>query len=63
MRRLVCGKRRGEGVWNWVKWEGGAKVVGSAQNYWVFGLCSLAHIPKNIKEHNILETGSVSVLK
>jgi hypothetical protein len=56
-------KRRGEGVWNWVKWEGGGKVVGSAQNYWVFGLYPLPSILKNMKEHNILETGSVSVLR
>jgi hypothetical protein len=33
------------------------------QDYWVFGLCPLSEILKNTKEHNILETGSVSLLR
>jgi hypothetical protein len=32
------------------------------RNYWVFGLCSLSGILKT-REHNVSETGSVSVLR
>jgi hypothetical protein len=33
------------------------------QDYWVFGLCPSSGILKNTKEHNVLETGSVSALR
>jgi hypothetical protein len=32
------------------------------QDYWVFGLCQSSGVLKNIREHNVSEAGSVSVL-
>jgi hypothetical protein len=32
------------------------------QDYWDFGLCPRSGILQNIKEHNVSETGSVSIL-
>jgi hypothetical protein len=37
-------------------------MVYNTQNYWVLGLCPLSGILKT-KEHNLLENGSVSVLR
>jgi hypothetical protein len=37
-------------------------MVHNIQNYWVSGLCPSSSIPK-AKEHNVSETGSVSVLR
>jgi hypothetical protein len=37
-----------------------AVKVKQVQGYWVFGLCPLSDILKITKEHNVLETGSVS---
>jgi hypothetical protein len=33
------------------------------KNYWIFGLCPSFDILKETKEHNVSETGSVSVLR
>jgi hypothetical protein len=38
-------------------------MVYNAGNHWVFGLCPSSCIIKNTKEHSVLETGSVSVLR
>jgi hypothetical protein len=38
-------------------------MVYNTQGYWVFGLCPSSCILKNTKEHNVSETGSVSVLR
>jgi hypothetical protein len=37
-------------------------IVYNTQNYWVCGLCPLSEI-LNTGENNVLETGSVSILK
>jgi hypothetical protein len=37
-------------------------MVYNTQNYWVFELCPSSGILETIK-HNVLETGSVSVLR
>jgi hypothetical protein len=37
-------------------------MVYDTQNYWGFGLCPLSGILE-IKEHNVSETGPVSVLR
>jgi hypothetical protein len=39
--------------------------IKSFWNYWVFGLCPLSIIlkNKNKREHNVLETGSVSIFR
>jgi hypothetical protein len=41
--------------------KGSDDGVYNTQNYWVFGLCPVSHILKT-REHNISETGSVSIL-
>jgi hypothetical protein len=38
-------------------------MVYNTQDYWVFGLRPLSGILTNKKEHNVLETGSVSILR
>jgi hypothetical protein len=38
-------------------------MVSNTRNYWVFGLRSSSGIRKELKEHNVSETGSVSVLR
>jgi hypothetical protein len=38
-------------------------MVYDTRNYRVFGLCPLSRILKNTREHNVSETGSVSVLR
>jgi hypothetical protein len=38
-------------------------MVYNTQDYWVFGLLPSFGILKNTKEHNVSETGSVSVLR
>jgi hypothetical protein len=35
----------------------------NTRDYWVFGLCPSSGILKNIREHNVSETGSVSFLR
>jgi hypothetical protein len=37
-------------------------MVYNTQNYWVFGLCPLSAVLKT-REHNISETGSISLLR
>jgi hypothetical protein len=38
-------------------------MVYNTQDYWVSGLCPSPRIVRNAKEHNVSETGSVSVLR
>jgi hypothetical protein len=38
-------------------------MVHNTQDYWGFGLCPLSGILKNTKEHDVFETGPVSVLR
>jgi hypothetical protein len=38
-------------------------MVYNTQNYWVFGLSPLPRILRTTKEHDVSETGSVSILR
>jgi hypothetical protein len=38
-------------------------MVYNTQDYWGFGLFPLSNILENTNEHNILETGLVSILR
>jgi hypothetical protein len=38
-------------------------MVYNTRNYWVFGLCASSGILRNIRERNISETGSVSIVR
>jgi hypothetical protein len=37
-------------------------MVFNTQDYWVFGLCPPSGILEDTEEHNLSETGSVSIL-
>jgi hypothetical protein len=39
------------------------RLLQNAQGYWVFGLYLSSGILENIKEQNVPETGSISVLR
>jgi hypothetical protein len=38
-------------------------MVYNTQNYWIFGLSPTSGIQKKTKEHNVSDTGSLSVLR
>jgi hypothetical protein len=40
-----------------------SRASACTQDYWVFGHYPSSGIPKNTKDHNVTETGSVSILR